>query len=203
MGDLTLQIVVLRIAAVLLIASVHGFALAATACALGDPGPRHDHRLTLNPLRHADPIGGLLMVLFAAGWIRPVAVDLARLRPGRAGLVAIVACASGATLGLAVLLRLVRPIVLNNLPDISAPTFFIFVEIVGQLSVAFTIFNLLPLPPLTGRSLLVAVLPRSEEMLGRAQPWCVGLLALLITTGVAARLLTPSDAILVRVVLGE
>ena len=133
MGDLTLQQVVLRIGAVLLIASVHGFAVAATACAMGDPGPRHDSRLGLNPLRHVDPIGGLLMVLFTVGWIRPVAVDPDRLRAGRVGLLAVVIAASCATLGLAVLLRLVRPIVLNMLPDTAASTLFIFVEIVGQL----------------------------------------------------------------------
>ena len=92
MGDLTLQQVVLRIGAVLLIASVHGFAIAATACALGDPGPRHDDRLSLNPLRHVDPLGGLLAVLFTVGWIRPIAMDPGRLRPGAAGLLAVVAC---------------------------------------------------------------------------------------------------------------
>ncbi|HXA26387.1 MAG TPA: site-2 protease family protein, partial [Acetobacteraceae bacterium] len=80
MGDLTLQQVVLRIGAVLLIASVHGFAVAATACAMGDAGPRYDGRLGLSPLRHVDPIGGLLVVLFTVGWIRPVAVDPGGLR---------------------------------------------------------------------------------------------------------------------------
>jgi Zn-dependent protease len=201
MGDLTLQIVVLRIAAVLLIAAVHGLTLAATACALGDPGPRYDGRLSPNPLRHADAIGGLLMVLFAAGWIRPVAIDPNKLRLGRAGLLAVVVAASCATLVLAVLLRLVRPAVLNLLPDVSAPTFFIFVEIVGQLSVAFTLFNLLPLPPLTGKHLLAAVLPQAEKILRRVQPWCVGLLALLIATGMMARLLAPADSVVARLVL--
>jgi Zn-dependent protease len=201
MGDLTLQQVVLRIAAVLLIASVHGFAVAATACAMGDPGPRHDQRLGLNPLRHVDPIGGLLMVLFTVGWIRPVAVDPDRLRSGRAGLPAVLIAASCATLGLAVLLRLMRPIVLNLLPDTSASTWFIFVEIVGQLSISFTLFNLLPVPPLTGVHLLVAILPQKRDLLRRTQPWFVALLALLIATGVVARLLAPSEAVIARVVL--
>jgi Zn-dependent protease len=149
-GDLTLQQVVLRICAVLLIASVNGFAFAATACAMGDAVPRYDGRLGLNPLRHADPIGGLLMVLFTVGWIRPIAVDPDRLRPGRVGLLVVVIAASCATLGLGLLLRVVRPIVLNMLPDTAAATFFVFVEIVEQLCISFTLFNLLPLPPLTG-----------------------------------------------------
>ncbi len=203
MGDLTLQQVVLRIGAVLLIASVHGFAVAAVACAIGDPGPRFDNRLRLSPLRHVDPIGGLLMVLFTIGWIRPVAVDPDRLRPGRAGLAAVVIGASCATLGLAMALRLVRPIVLNMLPDTAAATFFIFVEIVGQLCIAFTVFNLLPLPMLTGVHLLIAVMPRKRNTLRRMQPYFVVLLALLIAVGVPARLLAPAEAVIARVMLGD
>ena len=203
MGDLTLQQVVLRIGAVLLIAAVHGFAVAATACAMGDAGPRYDDRLGLSPLRHVDPIGGLLMVLFTVGWIRPIAVDPDRLRPGRVGLLVVVIAASCATLGLGLLLRVVRPIVLNMLPDTAAATFFVFVEIVGQLCISFTLFNLLPLPPLTGAHLLVAVLPRKRDVLRRMQPWFVVLLALLIATGVVAWLLAPAEAGIASIILGE
>ena len=201
MGDLTLQQVVVRIAATLLIAAVHGFAVAATAYALGDPGPRQDDRLSVNPLRHVDLIGSLLMVLFAAGWIRPIAVDPERLRPGRAGLLVVVAGASCATLAVAALLALTRPFVLNMLPDTAAETWFVFVETVGELSAAFTLFNLLPLPPLTGMHLLEAVLPDKRNLLRRVQPFLAVLLALLVAAGVSTRLLGPADATLARIVL--
>lgn len=200
MRDLTLQQVMLRIGAVLLIASVHGFAIAATACAMGNSGPRYDDRLTLNPLRHIDPIGGLLTVLFTVGWIRPVAVDPGRLRAGQAGLLAMVVGASCATIALAVLLRLMRAFVLNMLPDTAAATLFVFVETVGQLCVSFTVFNLLPLPLLSGQHILVAVLPQRRDTLRRAQPYFAVLLALLIATGVVARLLAPAEAAIARVI---
>ena len=203
MGNLTLQQVVLRIGAVLLIASVHGFAVAAAACAMGDPGPRYDNRLRTSPLRHVDPIGGLLTVLFTVGWIRPVAVDPDRLRIARAGLPVVVIAASCATLGLAVLLRFMRPIVLNMLADTAAATFYIFVEILGQLCISFTLFNLLPLLPLTGAHLLVAVLPRKRDVLRRAQPYFVVLLALVIATGVAPQLLAPAELFLAHFIFGE
>jgi Zn-dependent protease len=201
LGDLTLQHVVLRIGSVLLIAAVSGFAIAATACALGDPGPRYDNRLTLNPLRHVDPIGGLLMVLFAVGWIRPIAVDPDRLRPGRAGLLAVTTSALCATIALVVVLRLTRPFVLNMLPDTEAATFFVFVETVGQLCVSFIVFNLLPLPPLTAQYLLVAAFPRRRDAVRRAQPYLTVLLVLLVATGVVPRLLAPAEAAIVRVML--
>jgi Zn-dependent protease len=193
-GDLTLQTVVLRICAGLLIVSVHGGAVAATAGLLGDPGPRQDGRLGLSPLRHVDLIGGLLIVLFTFGWVRAVAID--PVRAGRRGLVVVVAVAACATMAMAELLRLVRPLVLNMLPDTAAATFFVFVEIVLRLSVAFTLFNSLPLPQLTGQHLLVAAWPKQRDALHRAQPYCAGLLAVLIAAGVVGRLLAPAEAFL-------
>lgn len=191
MGDLTLQVVMLRIAAALVVISVHGAAVAAIACLMGDPGPRHDGRLSLSPLRHLDLIGGLLLVVFAFGWIAPIAVDPNRLRGGRGGLLAVAAGGTGATFALSVLLRLVRPFVLNSLPDTAAASFFVFVETAGQLCFSFTLFNLLPVPPLTGQHLLVAIMPRQRKALRHAQPYCMALLALLVATGLVARLLTP------------
>jgi Zn-dependent protease len=200
-GDLTLQTVALRICAGLLIVSVHGSAVAATAGLLGDPGPRQDGRWGLSPLPYIDLIGGLLIVLFTYGWVRPVAIDADRMRPGRIGLLAVVAVSAFATIGVAELLRLVRPVTLNLLPDTAAATFFVLVEIVWRLSVSFTLFNILPLPPLTGQHLLLAAWPKQRDTLRRAQPYCVVLLAVLIATGIVGRLLAPAEAVLQRVIL--
>jgi Zn-dependent protease len=89
------------------------------------------------------------------------------------------------------------------LPDTAAEAFFVFVETVGQLCVSFTLFNLLPLPPLTGQHLLVAVLPGARDALRRTQPYFAVLLALLIATGLMARLLSPAEVAVARVVLGD
>jgi Zn-dependent protease len=202
-SDLTLQQVILRIVAYLLIASVYGFAIAASAVALGDPGPRYDGRLTLNPLRHGDVIGGLLTVLFAAGWLRPIAIDHVRLRGGRAGLVAIVVAACGATIILIEIFRLVRPAVLNLLPDTPSETFFLFVETLGQLGISFTLFNILPLPLLTGQHLLVVLFPRSRESFRRLQPFATLVLGLFVVSGIAAQLLAPANAMIGRALLND
>ena len=73
-------------------------------------------------------------------------------------------------------------------------------ETVGQLCVSFTVFNLLPLPPLSGQHILVAVLPQRRDTLRRAQPYFAVLLALLIATGVVVRLLAPAEAAIARVI---
>ena len=199
--DYSLQQLVLRLAAMVFIAGVHGIAVAGTACALGDPGPRYDGRLTPNPLRHLDVLGTLAGV-FSAGWIRPIAIDPAELRIGRAGLVVIVFAGAAATLASVVILRLARPHLLPLLSDTTSALAFAFIETIGELSLWFALVNLLPLPPLTGAHLLVAVVPAWRDRLRRSQPYMAVLLAGLAVAGVFTRALGPIYALLARGVLG-
>ena len=109
--DFSLQQLVLRFIAIVFIAALHGFAVAAAACALGDPGPRHDGRLSLNPLAHMDVVGTASGVLFSVGWIRPIAVDPGELGVGRIGLLIVVAAGvtySGARFDTLLLLSFTR-----------------------------------------------------------------------------------------------
>ena len=184
------------------IAAVHGLAVAGTAVALGDPGPRYDGRLTPNPLRHLDVLGTLAGV-FSAGWIKPIAIDPAALRAGRAGLVLVVLAGAGATLASVMVLRFVRPYLLPLLPDTTSALAFAFIETIGEVSVWFALVNVLPLPPLTGSHLLVAIAPQWRDRLRRSQPYAAVLIAGLAVAGVVTRLLGPVHAVLARLVLGE
>src|SRR5580692_10594565 len=154
---------------------------------MGDHGPRHDGRLTVNPLAHLDIIGTASGVLFAVGWIRPIAIDPAELRLGRAGLIIAVAAGVAATLAAAIALRLVRPFLLPLLPD----TAFALIEIIGQLSVWFALVNVLPLPPLTGAHLLTAAMPAWSKTIRRIEPYAGVALAVVAAAGVFAKALGP------------
>jgi Zn-dependent protease len=200
--DYSLQQLVLRLLGMVFVAAVHGLAVAGTACALGDPGPRYDGRLTPNPLSHLDVLGTLAGV-FSAGWIRPIAVDPAELRTGRVGLVLVVLAGTGATLASVVALRFVRPYLLPLLPDTTSALAFAFIETIGELSLWFALVNVVPLPPLTGSHLLVAIAPQLRDRLQRAQPYAAVLLAVLAVAGVFTRLLGPVYTVLARAVLGE
>src|SRR5690606_24223315 len=93
MFGLSLAQILVRIAAFAIIIGVHGLVLAGLARLLGDRGPAHDGRLTVNPLVHLDLIGLVVALASRTGWIKPIDMDPAAMRLGRAGLVL---CAVGA-----------------------------------------------------------------------------------------------------------
>ncbi|GAC1669778.1 MAG: site-2 protease family protein [Candidatus Limnocylindrales bacterium] len=154
------------VAMILLISfPVHEFAHALAAYRLGDGTAKLFGRLTLNPIAHFDPLGGLLLVVsslsgFGIGWAKPTPVNPANLRGGRdsEGIVAFAGPASNLVLAAlaAIPLRLliaaadggtaVPPVILNAL------AFFILIN------VALMIFNLVPIPPLDGSKVLFSML---------------------------------------------
>lgn len=200
--DFSLQQLALRLAAYIFIAGVHGLAVAAAAYALGDAGPRHDGRLSINPLVHLDVLGTAVGVLFSAGWIRPIAIDPGALRAGRAGLVLVVAAGFAATVLSAVALLLLRPFVLPLLSDSLSATGFALIETIASLSLWFALFNLLPLPPLTGAHLLVAAMPSWRKAIGHWELYAALALAALAALRVFASLLAPAYRALAGVIIG-
>ena len=193
----------LRLCALVFIAGVHGAAVAGTAVALGDAGPRHDGRLSLNPFAHLDIVGSISAVLFSVGWIRPIAIDPAGLRVGRVGLVLVVIVGAAATLLSALALRLARPMLLPLLPDTASSVVFALIETTGQLSLWFALLNLLPVPCLTGGHLLTAVAPQWRNVFWRSKLVAAVLLALLAATGSVTGLLAPAYRMLAGLILGE
>jgi Zn-dependent protease len=203
LSDLTLEKLALRLCALVLIAGVHGLAVAGAACALGDPGPRYDGRLRANPIVHVDLLGLLSGVLFMVGWSKPIAIDPMELRAGRAGLVLVVVAAAAATLATVQVARFARPWILPLLGDTSSVVAFALIETIGELGTWFALINLVPVPPLTGSRLLVALAPQVRGFVQRSQLY--GGLALLglSATGVITGALAPAYRMLARLVLGE
>ena len=201
MADFTLQQIVLRFCAMVLIVGLHGAVVAATACALGDPGPRYDERLRLSPLAHIDLLGFASGVLFSIGWIKPIAIDPAALRIGRIGLVVIVATAAIAVLAVAVALQLLRPLLLPFLSDTPSTLAFGLIETIGQLSMWFALVNLFPAPPLTGSHLLTAVVPAAGELIRRYHIYFALGLTVLAATGIITRTLEPVYRMVAEIIL--
>jgi Zn-dependent protease len=193
--DLTLSQLVMRLCAVLFISTLQGLAMAAAAGALGDAGPRQDGRLSIDPLRHVDLLGGLVALVFSVGWAKWLTIDPRALRHGRIDLVLVVIAGVAAILLGVLALRLVRPLLLPLLPDSAAAADFALTETAIELGVSFAVLSLVPVPPLAGGQLVVAIMPKLAEKLPNVQLFLGLILAVLIAVGVVGRVLDPAVAL--------
>ena len=158
---------VLLAAALIEAIALHEYAHALAADLQGDRLPRALGRLTLNPVKHLDPLGTILIFIAGFGWGKPVEFRREALSSARFG-AALVALAGpfmnlllaiAAALGLSLLCE-VGPIAISC----TGGTVVIdFLEIFFGLNVLLAVFNLLPLPPLDGSRLLTIFLPPSKQ----------------------------------------
>ena len=145
--------------------SFHEFAHGYAAYKMGDHTAKNFGRLTLNPLKHLDPIGALCMLLAGFGWAKPVPINARNFKNPRVGMA--ISGAAGPISNLllslisALLLKLVYELIsINLLPIttiISLTITFLFLSI--QLNIALAVFNLIPVPPLDGSRIFYAFLP--------------------------------------------
>ena len=145
----------------------HGYA----AYRLGDPTAKSLGRLTLNPIRHLDPIGALCMILFHFGWAKPVPINPRYFKNPKKGF-AIVALAGPAinlilsflSAGAYLLLwALVKDVAFTSELGFNvAKNGLLFLFIFHSLNLGFALFNLIPIPPLDGSRLLSVILPPKQ-----------------------------------------
>ena len=157
---------VLVVAASLLCITVHETCHGLVAWWLGDPTAKKAGRLSLNPIRHVDWVGLILMALVRFGWAKPVPVDMRNFKnPKRdMALTALAGPVSNVLLALvALLLRSVLLFFLVRHPD-SAVLYdaVVFTEYVAVISAGLAVFNLIPISPLDGSKVLFAFLPRTS-----------------------------------------
>lgn len=157
----------------LLSVTVHEYAHARVAVGQGDPTPELQGRLTLNPLRHLDPFGSLLVPLllylsqagFLFGWARPVEVNPHRYEDPRRGdiLVSAAGVVANFALALVFLMSVVGAVHLLRALDGEAAAVLAYGAEMARFGVALNlllaVFNLLPVPPLDGSHLLYHALP--------------------------------------------
>ena len=183
---------VLRLAAVLLCLTVHETCHGLAAYALGDPTARRAHRLSLNPLRHIDWFGLLMMFAAGFGWAKPVPVNPNYFKKPKQGM-ALTALAGPVSNFLLALLTLLAARIFCDVAAYSETNQRIldFLLMVAVLSIGLGFFNLVPIPPLDGSKVLFAVLPdRAYDWLMRNERYGMLLLFALVFFDVGSNALS-------------
>lgn len=166
----------------------HGY----VANLLGDPTAKERKRLSLNPFRHVDPIGtvvvpGILALVKAPifGWAKPVPVIKQRLRNPRFGMMAVAAAGPGSNLVLAAIGAVLLGLLVRGVGDAQPgePLRFIALNLSNFLTINIflALFNLLPIPPFDGSHIVEGLLPpRAAEVYDRLRPFGFPLVLILI-----------------------
>ena len=187
MSDVILFIVVVLTPAIVLHELAHGL----SANLLGDPTAKNQGRLTLNPIKHIDPVGsilvpgalflvyyfGLTKTLMLFGWAKPVPVNFRNLRPQRWGM-ALVAIAGPLT-------NIALAFIFSRLyiwPALSNATQICAWGVILNLTLA--VFNMVPIPPLDGSRVVTSVLPtKLAYYYGHLEPFGIIILIVLLNLG--------------------
>jgi Zn-dependent protease len=135
---------------------------------MGDPTAKSLGRLSLNPLKHLDPIGTVMLFIFGFGWAKPVPVNFNNLRDTRKGLILVSSAGITANMILAFLafflLRLLSPA-----PSGVLATLLFYL---AQINIILASFNLIPIPPLDGSKILMGFVPeRFQYYLSHLEPF--------------------------------
>lgn len=148
--------------AVLLCLSVHEACHGYMAYALGDPTAKHAGRLTLDPIRHLDPIGTICLLFFHVGWAKPVPVNPGNFKHPRRD-IALVSLAGPVSNFLLALVALFLYYPLRLAESSIVMTIALMLYMVAVMSIGLGVFNLIPVPPLDGSKILLSFLPRKYE----------------------------------------
>ena len=175
----------LRVIPALLCITVHELCHGFAAYMLGDDTAKRAGRLTLNPIKHIDIMGLIMMLLFRFGWAKPVPVNMSRLhRPKRdMAFVALAGPLSNlvlADLGLFLYGLLWIPLQGGRIGSIVLDLLWTL----SILSISLAVFNIIPIPPLDGSKVLFSLLPESAyRTVLRYERYGMIALLLLVATG--------------------
>lgn len=172
--------------AILVAITFHEFAHGKMASILGDPTPARTGRLSLNPLKHLDLYGTLMLLIVGFGWAKPVQVNPMYFKDRRKGMV--YTSLAGPLMNLtlayfaALLMAWIRPAGLGAS----------FLSYLVWFNVVLAVFNLIPVPPLDGSKVLFGLLPpKMVQTILPLQRYGYIILIVLLLSGILGRIISP------------
>ncbi|MCF6355506.1 MAG: site-2 protease family protein [Candidatus Polarisedimenticolaceae bacterium] len=197
----TIQQIVVLILPVLFAITVHEAAHGWVANRLGDPTAKQQGRVTLNPIKHIDPLGTVILPLgmylltgFLFGWAKPVPVDWRNLRNPRRDMALVAIAGPASNLVMALLWALSMQVgisLLESLPWVAYP--LIYMGTAGiMINSILLVLNLLPILPLDGGRIVASLLPaKLAAPYARMEPWGLFIIVGLLATGMLGSILGP------------
>lgn len=178
----TLVVVLASLLCITVHETCHGLA----AYWMGDDTAKRMGRLTLNPLKHVDLVGLIMMALVHFGWAKPVPINMRRFRNPKAGMALTALAGPISNVLLALVALLLRSVVILVAMETAhygtlISYLILFFEYMAVLSAGLAVFNLFPIPPLDGSKVLFALLPDSSyDKLMRYEKYGMLLLVVLL-----------------------
>ncbi len=147
---------------------LHELAHGWVAYIMGDPTAKRLGRLSLNPLKHLDPVGTIMLFMFGFGWARPVPVNFNQLRNRHGAMISVSAAGIIANMLLAFLAFLLDRWLAPSPAGVLAALLYYL----AQINIILAAFNLIPLPPLDGSKILLGLAPPNiQNKLLRIEPY--------------------------------
>ena len=173
----------------LLCITLHELSHGLVAYKLGDDTAKSRGRLSLNPIKHLDPMGLLMMLVFHVGWAKPVPVNMYRFKNPKKGMAITALAGPLSNLIIALVFMLIYGAAFIPLNRSGVGQYFLqMIQLTAVLSIGLAVFNLIPIPPLDGSKVLFALL-RDEDYykLMHYERYGGIIMLILVATGVLGR----------------
>ena len=175
----------------------HGY----TAYLLGDDTAKSRGRLTLNPIKHMDVMGLLMMLVFHVGWAKPVPVNMYKFKNPKRGMALTALAGPMSNLVIAVVFMFVSGLLYIPLYSSGVGYFFLgMLQLTAYISVGLGLFNLIPIPPLDGSKVLFSLMSDDKYYkLMRYERYGGILMLILVASGVIGR---PLSSLISKTIYG-
>ena len=173
----------------LLCITLHELSHGLVAYRLGDDTAKRAGRLTLNPLRHLDPMGLLMMLVFRFGWAKPVPVNMMKFKNPKRGMAVTALAGPACNLLITVVFLFLYGLLYSALDGGTVGGIVLeLLELTAYISLGYCIFNLIPVPPLDGSKVLFSALSDQAYLkLMRYERYGSVVLLILVWTGLLGK----------------
>ncbi len=176
----------LSVIPVLVCITIHEVSHGLCALALGDDTAKREGRLSLNPFKHFDLVGFIMLVVVHFGWAKPVPVDMRRFKNPKLGMALTALAGPASNMILAAVALFLYGLLFGTLYSSTVGFYALYsLSITARISVSLGIFNLIPVPPLDGSKVLFSVMPqRWYYVLMRYEKYGSIVMIVLVLTGI-------------------